>query len=324
MGIIQVTIVDGKMIDIKTYYDLLYKCLDKNNLLPVEAEDQWRTDFQKYIEETEIDLNIISEMKAAYGIGFENVFLVNCKKFVLLCRSFKVKRNKLQIQTSVYFTVLGCLLDWLLDHGNANQRQEAQDKLNWDYCGDYFCKAISAKDNSVIDILYEKISLGMCAILRYNHERFDYIINMVKAAIDSELAVSIENSGTILDNCILNKSVLFVQIAAEIVLAEKEKMTDSDRKLIADVGYAFALIDDLCDLYEDMESGQMNLLMTHGISDDIDIEIVINSIVNQLTEKLHSIQEMTDSPFYEFVLHEIREWSMSSMELRKRMWYING
>ena len=312
------------MIDIKTYYDLLYKCLDKNNLLPVEAEDQWRTDFQKYIEETEIDLNIISEMKAAYGIGFENVFLVNCKKFVLLCRSFKVKRNKLQIQTSVYFTVLGCLLDWLLDHGNANQRQEAQDKLNWDYCGDYFCKAISAKDNSVIDILYEKISLGMCAILRYNHERFDYIINMVKAAIDSELAVSIENSGTILDNCILNKSVLFVQIAAEIVLAEKEKMTDSDRKLIADVGYAFALIDDLCDLYEDMESGQMNLLMTHGISDDIDIEIVINSIVNQLTEKLHSIQEMTDSPFYEFVLHEIREWSMSSMELRKRMWYING
>ena len=215
-------------------------------------------------------------------------------------------------------------LHWLMDHGNINQRHEAEVKLDWDYCGDYFCKAISAKDNSVIDLLYEKISLGMCAISCYNHERYDYIIDMVKAAIDSELAICIDNSRMILVDCILNKSVLFVQIAAEIVLAEKEKMTAGDRKLIADVGYAFALIDDLCDLYEDMESGQMNLLMTHGISDDIDIEIVINSIVNQLTEKLHSIQEMTDSPFYEFVLHEIREWSMSSMELRKRMWYING
>ena len=312
------------MIDIKTYFDLLYKCLDKNDLLPIEAEDRWRTDFQHYLEETEIDLNIISEMRAEYSIGFENVFLVNCKKFILLCRSFKIKKNKLLIQTAVYFTALGCLLDWLMDHGNINQRHEAEVKLDWDYCGDYFCKAISAKDNSVIDLLYEKISLGMCAISCYNHERYDYIIDMVKAAIDSELAICIDNSRMILVDCILNKSVLFVQIAAEIVLAEKEKMTAGDRKLIADVGYAFALIDDLCDLYEDMESGQMNLLMTHGISDDIDIEIVINSIVNQLTEKLHSIQEMTDSPFYEFVLHEIREWSMSSMELRKRMWYING
>ncbi len=324
MDIIQVIIVDGKMIDIKTYFDLLYKCLDMNKLLPIEAENQWRTDFQYYLEEAEIDLNIISEMKAQYGIGFENVFLINCKKCALLCTNFKVKKNKILTQTSVYFSVLGCLLDWMIDHGSVCQRQEAQNKLNWYYCRDYFCKITTVKDNSVIDFLYEKISIGMGAILHYNSERFEDIVEMVKSAIDSELAVCTENRRKTCDDIILNKSVLFVQIAAEIVLVEYEKMTSSDKKLIVDLGYAFALIDDLCDLYEDMESGQMNLLMTYGVCHNIDIEIIINSVVHQLIEKLHNIQEQSNKQLYEFVLQEIREWSMSSVELRKRMWCIDG
>ena len=312
------------MIDKKKYFDLLYHCLNDNKLLPIEDKNQWRIDFQQYFEASEIDTTIISEMKVQYGIGFENVFLVNCKKCILICNNFGVRKNKLLIQTSVYFTVLGCLLDWLIDHGNAKQRQEAENKLSWDYCGDYFCKEVGAKDNSAIDFIYEKISVGMCEISHYNHERFEYIIDMMKLAIDSELAVCIENEKMIYNDIILNKSVLFVQIAAEIVLAEKESITSNDRKIIADIGYAFALIDDLCDLYEDMESGQMNLFRVYDIGNSNDIGIIIKSAVHELIKKLHIMEKQLDNRLYEFVFQEIREWSMSSVELRKRIWCIDG
>ena len=115
-----------------------------------------------------------------------------------------------------------------------------------------------------------------------------------------------------------------MQIAAEIVLAEKESITSNDRKIIADIGYAFALIDDLCDLYEDMESGQMNLFRVYDIGNSNDIGIIIKSAVHELIKKLHIMEKQLDNHLYEFVFQEIREWSMSSVELRKRIWCIDG
>lgn len=320
-GILQV-IADGKRMDKKSYFDLVFQCLKNSQLLPFNIENcQWRVDFQKYFELAEIDVDIIAKMKVQYGIGFENVFLINCKKCVLLCENFQIRQNKKLIQTSVYFTVLGCLLDWLIDCGEALQKQEAECKLKWEYCGDYFCKSIRAKDNSVIDILYEKISEGMYQISCCNMKRFTDIIEIIKLAIKSELAVQSANQEVLQEDTILNKSVLFVQIAIEILLAEKEVLTDVDRKGIKDLGYAFALMDDLCDFYEDMETGQMNLLMKQGINNNM--EMVIKSAVYELNEKLQEMKVWFNKALYEFVLQEIREWSMSSIELRKRIWSIN-
>lgn len=239
----------------------------------------------------------------------------------LECENFQIRQNKRLIQTSVYFTVLGCLLDWLIDCGEPIQKQEAEFKLKWEYCGNYFCNGIRAKDNSVIDLLYEKISEGMYQISRYNYKRFEYIIKIVKSAINSELAVQAVSKELFLVDTILNKSILFVQIAVEILLAEKEVLTDMDRKGIKDLGYAFALMDDLCDFYEDMETGQMNLLMKQGSNNNM--EKVIKSTVYELNEKLQEMKVWFNRALYEFVLQEIREWSMSNIELRKRILSIN-
>ena len=59
-------------------------------------------------------------------------------------------------------------------------------------------------------------------------KRFADIIEIIKLAIKSELPVQSANQEVLQEDTILNKSVLFVQIAIEILLAEKEVLTDVD------------------------------------------------------------------------------------------------
>ncbi len=298
----------------EAYFDLLFQCLHEIELLPVETSNHWRMDFQKYFEMAEIDLRIIYRMREQYGVGFENVFLINCRKNVLLCDNFRTCRDKALIRTSVYFTVLGCLLDYLLDHGNHGQKREAGRKLEWDYCKDYFLSRRAAKEHSAIDLLYEKISSGMHVICKYNRAHYENIIGLVKTASAAELKVNGMDRGFFQETAVLSKSVIFVQTAIEILLAKKEKIENADRTLIKELGYLFALMDDLCDLYEDLEIGQMNFLMKYA-----DREIPVKAVVRELAEGLQRLKEHFDRPLYEFILQELREWAMSNSELRKRI-----
>lgn len=314
-----------EMIDKEKYFDLLFGCLYDSDLLPITGQDIWRYDLQSYFERTGIDGAIIEKMKEQYGIGLQNVFLINCKKNVLLCDNFQVTRNKILIQTAVYFTALGCLLDYLLDHGNNEQQAEARKKLNWEYCKCYFMKKTVAKSTSVIDILYEKVSSGLDEIYMYNSERFEYIVQLIKLAVDSEMNVNHGNLKIIEKDLILNKSIIFIKIAAEILLCSKKRVKDDDKGLIENLGYVYALIDDLNDLYEDMEIGQMNLLMEYDKElETVDgVKKIIKFILDEISKKLQVLAKNFDNRLYELILHEIRDWSMSNAELCKRIWRIN-
>ena len=59
-------------------------------------------------------------------------------------------------------------------------------------------------------------------------KRFADIIEIIKLAIKSELPVQSANQEVLQEDTILNKSVLFVQIAIEILLAEKDFASNSN------------------------------------------------------------------------------------------------
>lgn len=318
--------VDGKLILKKKYFDLLFQYLCDNELLSTRRQNKWRMDFQKYFDRMEIDRGILSEVKHWYGVGLQNVFLTNCKKGVLLCENFGADQDKGRIRTSVCFSGLGCLLDYLLDFGNKGQKAEAEWKLNWDYCKDYFLSYTPAKGNSPIDLLYETVSVGMGEIAAGYPDNFETVIALVRQAIDAELAVRDDVSREAADDIILDKSVLFIMAATEILLAGKTNGKEEDRRLIRRLGYAYALIDDLCDLYEDQESGQQNLFLKHMSMSDSgnDMEKVIRYAVFELREQLKIMEENFDRPLYDFILQEIREWGMSNEEIRNRVWDIYG
>lgn len=313
--------VDGKFIHKKQYFDLLFCCLCDHELLSTGQQNKWRMDFQKYFDMMEIDRNILSKMKEKYGVGLQNVFLVNCKKSVLLCENFGIDQNKKLMQSYVYFSGLGCLLDYLLDFGNREQKAEAEQKLNWDYCKDYFLTYTSAKDNSPIDLLYEKVSAGVSEIAVYNPYNFALIIELTRRAISAEQAVVADEVESCGDEIILNKSILFITTAVEILLTGKAEGKEADRELVRRMGYAYALIDDLCDLYEDMEIGQRNLFMKYmsAFSTEVGMEEIIRWAVSELEEQLQIMKENFDKPLYEFILQEIREWGLSNEELRDRL-----
>lgn len=308
------------MIQKDKYFDLLFQYLYDGGLLPVNDGGMQSYDLQKYFEKAEIDITIISEMREQYGIGFEKVFLINCKKNALLCDNFHVIRDRMLIQTAVYFTVLGCLLDHLLDHGNEEQKREASEKLNWDYCQNYFLKETMAKDTSVIDSLYEKISHGMQRVFKCNEKRFEFIVSLIKRAADAEEQVNCSGYKYLQKDVVINKSVIFVKVAIEILLCDKVDISEQDRNVIEELGYAFALIDDLCDLYEDMETGQMNIFMEYEQQFETDGEKILKFALQELNNKLGILKKNMDKRLFEFVLQEIRDWSMSSVELKTRIW----
>ena len=231
-------------------------------------------------------------------------------------------RDKVLIQTSVYFAVLGCLLDYLIDYGSGIQKAEARRKLSWEYCSEYFFSESMAREESAIDLLYEKVSVGMHKVFLYNEKRYQFILRLVQLAIRAEQVVNHDNQKFIKKNYVLNKSVLFIRIAVEILLCNKNRIESADREAINALGEMFALIDDLYDFYEDIKIGQMNLLMMY-VQEMNSAEracMVIEDKVLEVKEKLKILKRRFDEELYEFVLQEIKEWGMSNREIQCRIW----
>lgn len=315
------------MVDHKLYFDFLFASLEKEGLLPDGSSTiKWRRDFQKHYDLLEFEPYISSLLLKEYGLGFENVILVNCKKNILLSEAFgekpNQKSNQKLLKTAVYFSLLGCVLDFLLDNGSSVQKMEAREKLGWEYCKEYLVGFACAKSKSAVDIIYEKLAIGFSELKHINPQRYACLLELVKEAIGAELYVADAKQPDTDEALVRNKSVLFVQIAAEIALAGKLELSPVERDAIMCIGKIFALMDDVCDYYEDLEKKQKNMIAAR-ISQG-NWEGVLRQAIEELVANLDVLRASVNEVLFAFIKEEVRDWTMSCPELRERIWSYHG
>ncbi len=304
------------------YFEMLFEMLSQNNLVP-ESNDLivWRIDFQKYFEKAGFDKSIIREIKAEFGIGMENVILINCKKSFLIHRCYNSISKIESIKASVCFTVLGCLLDALIDMENNLNKEIAVRKVNWQYCSEYFYKGIDQKENSVIDKLFEMVGKIVFSYRYIFPKAYKSIVELLKKTSESELFVISDNTNVLSIDNVTNKSILFSVISTQICIPD---FIEESAEVAYNIGSIFTMIDDMCDLYEDAEVKQKNMLQILLSKNNITERQAVQYMIDQIIENLNLLRQKANEELYQFILSETKEWIMSRNELRERVWKNNG
>lgn len=331
------------------YFDLIFDEFMRVGLLPGANDGVWRMDFEDYFQFLAFDPVILEQVAQTQGGRFRNVLLVNSKKNVLLCEQFGAPKDKLLLRTAAYFTLLGCVLDDMADHGGRAQKAEALGRLRWDYCREYLVHFQKAKDDSLTELLFGQLSEGFRRMRELNEKRYERVLQMVHRAVRAEAYAEgaggspgweemagnaggssgwekmAGNAGGCSNlpehgelDMVLDKSVLFAEISSEIALVGCADFSDEGRRILACIGRLFAWTDDVCDYYEDQKSGQKNLLAVYAAGSDI--TVAARQAVRRIAADLEDLKEHTDRHLYDFFLHEIKEWTLSSSELRERIW----
>lgn len=308
------------MVDKEKYFDYLYEALASNKLVP--NADLWRIDNEDAVRYLNIDRSILDKLKEKYHAQFADVVLINAKKNILASYDYGIKVSRQLSAASVYFSLLGCLLDYFLDSGNQKLVEIAESKLSWDFCSQYFEIFSINNVNDEIEWLFVHVSEGLQRIAKNNNRLYLKIIELLKISINSEINVSVENSYASQKD-IYNKSVLFSQIAFLIALGEKRNWDDDDYHAIKNVGYLYAILDDLIDIYEDETVHQLNII-SKKLNNGLTHEIVVDNAIQEINRLLIEIRKRFSKEFVDLIYHELAEWIYSNNELTRRHYEHKG
>lgn len=305
------------------YYSQLFLKLKQHGFLyDKQINIYWRKDFQYYFNLFDWDLNFINYLQKNYEFNAYNILLINSKKCFFLSSFFDVKFNANKIKYGIYFILLGCYVDFVLDNGSTKQKLLVKEKLSWNYCSNYFEKGKIVKSECPIDILFQFVGCGLQEIKNYNIERYDYVINLIKKSIISELDVINENI-TFSDELVKNKSILFVAIAMIISFYNCLDF-DKLKNCAFSIGNIFSIIDDLCDVQEDKNQKQKNIVLDRINNDSKQYLYVINYFIKELEKEFYYLQSFTNNTIYMLILAEVQEWTLSNKNLKERIWCENG
>lgn len=295
----------------KEYFEYLFLQLKSHSLLPT-AENAERVAFQHCIDVLKFPNGIIHRIKEEFGLGFERVFQINSRKALLIRNKYSNVSSLVHERTGVYFSVLGCILDHMIDNGSNIERKRAVEYLNMKYCSYYFENFGSRKTDSVIDELFEYIGIGLRKIKEQNAKAYVDIVDMIYKAIESELFVSGEESRS---SSVTDKSILFVIIALKIMTAD---LCIENDELFEHIAYAIQIIDDICDVYEDRNAGHDNPILTQ--LKEQDYRIVIDSNLTGLSSHINAIDLFGNTALTNLIHFEISEWCMSCKYIREKVW----
>lgn len=304
------------MIEEEQYFDYLYQVLTSNKLMP--ASNLWRYNLEYAISFLNIDREYIKRLKELYSAQFSEVVLINSTKNILLCKGINNPISKELCATSVYFSLLGCLLDYWVDSGIENLRIKGIQKLSWNNCKKFFVDFNDEKDiEDIADELFQTVGNGMRTISVENPELYKYLIKSIRRAAASEITVA-EESFNVEDELIYNKSFLFVEIALLIAIGNKTDLKERDYFAIKNIGLLYVYIDDMIDVYEDINNNQGNIFVKRLYAGE-SYKTVIDTSIQQLNTLIDEIKEYFGERLSEFLLNEISDWIFTNKNLTKRM-----
>lgn len=304
------------MVEEEQYFDYLYQALASNKLMP--HSNLWRKNLEYAISFLEIDRGYIKRLKEEYSAQFSEVILVNSTKNILLCKGINNPISKELCAISVYFSLLGCLLDFWVDSGIEDLRIKGIQKLSWNNCKKFFQDFNGEKNiEDIADELFLTVGNGMHTISIDNPELYKYLLKIIRKAAVSEITVA-EEGFNAEDVMIHNKSVLFVEIALLIAIGNKSDLKERDYCALKKIGLLYVYIDDMIDVYEDINNNQGNIFVKRLYAGE-SYKTIIDTSIQQLNTLIGEIRECFGDRLAEFLLNEVTDWIFTNKNLMGRI-----
>lgn len=308
----------------KEYYNLLINLCKENKLFVSDSAKQGFDEiFEKGKKELSIDFfekDCISE----FGVGYGENAINNYIKYNLWTLEFcKNLNNNAMIKTSILFNILCCVIDTVLDHEIDGKIENARKLTDWDQIGCFYQGDVYEEKDNIMDFMMNYISIAFSKMIDIDKKHTQEIIGNVKNALASELYVSkkiqLKDYRHLEKEQLINKSTKFI-IACHQIAGFRTDDWDRMSYCASLIGEIFMLVDDIGDLYEDIENGFTNSILYENFQMDClnkSIEVIMHKMpgyIKKIRENLELLKSETNEEIYWFYLQEVSDWYTSIIQ----------
>lgn len=303
------------------YYERLYILFRRYGLL---SGNIVRKNDEKYMEKYKADgfSKIYHEKCMRYlQVSMDQSAFFNYMKFHLWQESFGVGKSKeALLLLALDFNLYCLIIDRILDNSiEGFSKQKIWDRLSWDEAKETFYYGCIRQEEDFLDFLLNRMAVQVRDFMPEDKQYWKEICKNIQKAFESEIYMSREcfygkGIPTVMARY-TDKSIKFVKACFQIA-----GYTGKDRSKInicaESVGVLFCLVDDLCDVFEDLRDGFCNsvLICEMGNSNN-DREQAVLCLTNNLEQYLKKmktamdyLRENTNEDFFHFILWELSEW----------------
>lgn len=305
----------------KEYIQLLKQKFSKTDIINAK---NYKSKYEKEIKEipnkqkTLFDV-IIQKSKEIYGFDLTKVYTFNYVKYYLWRKEFCKNDDDDWKEAALSFVCLSCLSDLIFDSKRLEER-EKQHVANI-LTRDYFQKSISIDMDMTtedpIDILYSMFVKHMKRLKEYNFKVFLELQTDILNAFESEIYISTNKlvfPEKINIDLITSKSIEFVSSCLYLSAVDTQDSVRMKKCAVA-IAKLFWLVDDLCDLYDDIENQIKNsiLFLQNGevknLENSIDFVFEnLDTFFEVIEENLEVLKNNLSDDVYIFFLYELYDW----------------
>lgn len=263
----------------------------------------------------------LNTIESRYEFNMQKMCVLNYNKFVLWQRCFAGKIDEEKIKAATEFVAFCCLADKFLDSGRFDREEkeivyESLNIRNFQGETSYTGRAFSELDEFINHIrnFLERNQMDhaeeiQCILLRmraaYESEKYMYLF-----PLSNDDRISREEYHLLTD-----KSVQF-EIAA-FMIASMGYNSEQSLNAANCIGEIFWVLDDLCDLLEDIKNGQKNSLLFYSCDPDENISIKdraqqtvchLDQYILILFQNLESLKQLVSEDLLHYIYAEVWDW----------------
>lgn len=302
-----------------------YMLVLKQKFLETEiyGAGKYKSEYEKRIKQkftnqkSELD-RIIEKSIDLYGFDLTKVYTFNYVKYYLWREEF-CKDNNDWNEAAISFVCLSCLADLIFDSKRLGkkEKQHVADILDRDYFNKCIYTEVKLDTEDPIDLLYAIFIKHMKRLKEYNLGIFLDLKSDILKAFESEIYISTNKlifPEKINIELITSKSIEFVSSCLYLAAVDTKDLARMKKCAIA-IAKIFWLVDDLCDLYDDIENQIKNSILylqngeVRNLENSIDFVFENMDIFFEvIKENLEVLKNNSSQNIYIFFLYELYDW----------------
>lgn len=247
----------------------------------------------KAFQKLEYNKDLIKECEEMVGKTLENIVKMHAAFFKLLRKTFGLKEDESRVQMAIEYSLMGCVVDKLLDAKETDNKEQYIDYLKRFSLIEYDENALGNALNDLWKSINRAYMQNVAPL-----SRMDLMIReCVAQAHKSEVFTATHSlkSYNVKKSDVIDKSVKFTMAGILMALSDiPEAKFDEVNGCAADIGTVFCLVDDLVDFYVDIREEQVSSLVRNERDEDLQLERLIDDVIDHLEEYIETVRGCFD------------------------------
>lgn len=310
------------MISAKQYYEHIYeRILCRNKELFADCDGKNLEKIMIPMEKYSWLYGLLDQVEINYGFNLQKMCAPNYNKFILWQNYFVEEQVPEALDAAMQFVIFCCLADKILDSCRFDniQKEAVCEKLN--IKNFLSVERFESSQFPEMDTLLNNIRIFLLSVGQKNELERDKIAVSMEKAFCSEIFMwkSPLECKEEMDReklyLLSDKSIQF-ELAA-FLMASFGRNSDKSYKAALETANIFWLIDDLCDLIEDIKAKRKNSMLFYCVHTEGPLALLeraeeavknADEFVDLLEMNLDFLRRDTDDFFFEFIVNEVWDW----------------